>query len=276
MFPQRPADLPDFTRPPVTEVVLGVQFDELPLKSVHLGLAWNLFKERFPNTEDQTPLEPAIERFDPIDRRRLQFRIETVEQPPLRRVWFLNDNGTELLQIQNTRFIRNWRKVGGEDEYPRYERILESFKNELKTFQKFLLDQKLAAMTFNQCEITYVNHISSGFGWNRLAEAPEIFSQLSGPGWVGAGTEAEEFRMTSRYLLNESGFRGRLHVEVEPALDAKTKAPLYVMTLTARGAPGENSLNGVVGFLDLGRRSIVKAFAELTTPKMHEIWRRNV
>jgi hypothetical protein len=43
-------------------------------------------------------------------------------------------------------------------------------------------------------------------------------------------------------------------------------------TLTARGRPLASSLDGVLGFLDLGRASIVRTFAALRTPAMHREW----
>jgi hypothetical protein len=44
---------------------------------------------------------------------------------------------------------------------------------------------------------------------------------------------------------------------------------MFVMELTARGQVGTGT-----EFFDLGRKWIVKSFAELTTPAMHKIWGR--
>ena len=45
----RSPDLPDFGNPPVTEVVLGVQFGTLDrLLAPHLGLVWTEFRDQFP------------------------------------------------------------------------------------------------------------------------------------------------------------------------------------------------------------------------------------
>ena len=46
----RPPDLADYRAPPVTEVVLGVQFNSVErFLSPHLGLVWERFKSTFPN-----------------------------------------------------------------------------------------------------------------------------------------------------------------------------------------------------------------------------------
>lgn len=46
------------------------------------------------------------------------------------------------------------------------------------------------------------------------------------------------------------------------------------LTLTARDVPFGKGVDGVLLFLDLGRRHIVKGFASITTPTMHGKWRR--
>jgi hypothetical protein len=62
---------------------------------------------------------------------------------------------------------------------------------------------------------------------------------------------------------------GRLHVDVQPAFRTSDSRPMYVFHLTARGQVGKSS-----EFFDVGRRWIVKSFAALTTPRMHEVWKR--
>lgn len=40
--------LPEFGRPPLSEVALSVQFDSLDaLRTVHVGLLWNKFRKDF-------------------------------------------------------------------------------------------------------------------------------------------------------------------------------------------------------------------------------------
>jgi hypothetical protein len=44
---------------------------------------------------------------------------------------------------------------------------------------------------------------------------------------------------------------------------------MYVMNMTARGQVGPD-----IAFFDIGRRWIVKSFEQLTTRRMHEVWRK--
>jgi len=100
--------LPDFEGPPVVEVALAIQFKRLErLRAAHLGLLWSKFRDRgFPRTEDHGPLEPASERFDRnAVQPQLGIDVRVFDVPPLPRVWFLNEGGTQLIQFQPDRFV---------------------------------------------------------------------------------------------------------------------------------------------------------------------------
>jgi len=123
--PGRPADLPDFRKPPVTETVLSLQFEPLGgLTAAHLGLMWQRFRPQLPEVEEHPPLPPVFEKFEPPSPAQVEVTIE--EKPPVPRLWFLNPPKTELIQIQVDRFIHNWRKMQGMEPYPHYEPIRAS------------------------------------------------------------------------------------------------------------------------------------------------------
>jgi hypothetical protein len=67
---------------------------------------------------------------------------------------------------------------------------------------------------------------------------------------------------------------GRLHVVSQPAWTKTDNTPILVLNLTARGEPLEGGIEGAFGFFELGRKWIVKGFAELTTAEMHKVWER--
>jgi uncharacterized protein (TIGR04255 family) len=57
------ASLPRFRKPPVTEVVLGIQFQPV-LIPVHIGLYYQTIKDWFPKaTVQPAPVLPAFETF---------------------------------------------------------------------------------------------------------------------------------------------------------------------------------------------------------------------
>ncbi len=269
--------LPQFERPPLIEVALSAQFEPLESLSVpQLGLLWQRFCGRFPQVEHRPPLVAVIERTG-TRAASAPPPVEFVSAPPVPRLWFLDDTRGELLQVQQDRFVRNWRKRGESDRYPRYEEhVRPRFAEDLATFVDFITENGLGTFAPNQCEVTYVNHIVAGETWRRHSEVDRVFAGLTPR---GASTEAlalEDERFALRYVLrDDSGdFLGRLHVAVEPAFRQEDDRPMLLATLTARGRPLGAGLEGVLGFLDLGRARIVRTFAALTTPEMHREWGR--
>lgn len=109
----RPADLPDFSKPPLNEVVLGVQFSPpAGYTQIQAGEVWNLYRERYPRVEEYMPLPPAYELFGLPGMGQTSNQFSFLEGPLHDRYWFLRTAGDELIQFQNDRLLHNWRKVG--------------------------------------------------------------------------------------------------------------------------------------------------------------------
>jgi uncharacterized protein (TIGR04255 family) len=269
--------LPDFENPPLTEVALSVQFEPLEqLRTPQIGLLWAEFRSRFPVTEEHAPLEPVIEKFG-IPRASVpEVRLQMLETPPVPRVWFLNQPGTELIQVQQDRFIHNWRKVGEGDKYPRYEPIRDTFRSELATFQAVLARENLGQIVPNQCEVTYVNHIVAGSGWKTHGELGNVLTVFHNAYSDEKLREPEDVRLALRYVLRDEKAEpiGRLHISAQPVFRRSDNQPMLALTLTARCRPASEQLDDLNRTLDFGRDAIVRAFASVTTPEMHKIWRR--
>lgn len=258
--------LPEFELPPVVETVLSAQFSPLTeFQSVHFGLFWQSVRDRFPKTEEKLALAPAFERFgDRPKRRTLHFEAREAGGPE--RVWFVDATGSEMIQLQADRFIKNWRKTGPADKYPRYEKsIRPGFERDFRGFQDFAAAEALGPIKVNQCEVTYVNHIVVGEGWSDLRHAGDVFSFLG-----GVPEEIEDGRFAIRIPIRVQGDPvGRLTVETVPAFRESDGQAMYVMTLTARGMIGSGT-----EFFALGRETIVRYFTRLTSSAMHSIWKR--
>ena len=96
-------------------------------------------------------------------------RLGTLSEPLdlvnyLPRIWFVSKEQNMLIQIQDDRFLFNWRRmqVQNKEAYPRYSKIIEAFKTNLRIFQRFLEEEKLESVKPKKCELTYVNHIPKG------------------------------------------------------------------------------------------------------------------
>jgi len=269
--------LPSFENPPLQEVVLGVQFAPVPmLAGPHLGVLWSRFRSRFPEVQIHAPLAPSIERFGVEQIGKLDLRLEFSEAPPAPRTWFLDKSGTELVQLQPDRFVQNWRRRETEAEYPRYPKLRSAFSGQLRMLAEFVEQEKLGAIQPEQCELTYVNHIVRGAEWTSHADltaiTPLVASTAIRP-FLGA---AENMALVVKYLIKGGDERlfGRLHVNFTPAFRNSDGEPMFILTMTARGAPRGEGIDGVLAFLDLAHEWVVRGFADVTTPAMHRAWRK--
>ena len=173
-------------------------------------------------------------------------------------------------------FGYGWRKLGPGDDYPRYAKIITRFQEELSEFQDFLSREDMGDISPVQCEVTYVNFILPGKIWSSHSElgniipsaAPRVSEDLLPP--------PEQFRYVTQYIITggEASPRGRLHVSVEPRYLAGENTPMYLMKLTARGAPRETCLTGIIKAMDIGHEWIVRGFTSLTSHEMHREWER--
>lgn len=272
--------LPEFSNPPLTELALALHFDALPsLRTAHLGLFWERLRQRFPWTEEQPPLEPTIEKFGIPGRPAFGVQLELASAPPVPRLWFLSHDRSELLQVQPNFFARNWRRVSGQKEYPRFKRFRASFEADLDTFRQFVADEQLGEITPRQCEITYTNHIDRAGSWNgQLESVVAWWHPRSSEGFPPAhDARPEQVRFAAQYVIPAADQEplGRLHIEVQPGTRLADGEPILRLTLVARGRPDGHGLEGVRGFLDVGHEWAVQAFAAITTPEAQRIWGRH-
>lgn len=266
----RPADLPDFGNPPLSEVAISLQFAQLSTFGVvHAGLLWERFRSRFPRVEYKGQLQPTFETFGLSRPNAPRLRLEIAEVPDLPRLWFVDATSSELVQFQPDRFIHNWRKIGAGSSYPRYETIRASFLEELQTLQAFVLQHQLGEITPNQCEVTYVNTLRIPPG-----ERSFIFFQPADNPHVG---ELEDVGMTLRYRLNDDSGKpiGRITVQAAPGIDPNGES-VTQLSITGRGPPSNPSVAAAMEFFDRARTAVVHTFAALTTGEMHNLWDRKV
>ena len=237
----------------------------------YIGTLWSEFRDEFPVTEDQPPLGFPIEPSTLVDSGP---RFEMMTELPTARTWFLNSAGTELIQVQHDRFAYNWRKREPSGPYPRYPKVRENFERHLRVFKQFLSQNDLGTMTARQCEVSYVNHFieEGGLDQGRIADYISLWQDLGDGGFL---PKPERAVFDATYAMSDAAgrFLGRLRLSLRPATLKVNGWSILVLTLTARGEPLTKG-DGVLGFLDLGREWIVRAFAAVTTPKMHAVWGR--
>lgn len=263
---------PRFSKPPVAELVLGVQFTPLgSLNSVQVAAWRERIKGEFPTVQEHSELPDLFEEPD-LDLVRVRMQM-TVGVPP-RRFWFVNAAETELIQIQRNRFVYNWRKRNDADQYPSYKDIRAKVEKQLSAFLEFVAAERLGEFTPDLCEVTYINHIASGGVWASHGEASKVFSVLSGKQTGDFLPSAEMMGFAATYRLPTDGAEmvGRLRVQAEPSFFVADKAPLFRMSVSARVPVVGANVAGVLNAMDLGHVWGTCGFAALTTKQMHEAW----
>lgn len=271
------AQLPEFDAPPVIEVVLAVTFEPLPgLTNVRLVETWvEVFRSRFPRVEERPAYDVPAEMFGSSPRP--EVRISASFEPPPMRLWMISASDNELIQLQNGWFARNWRKVGEGDEYPRYEKhIRPAFADDWRQFQSYIEDNDLGTVKAVQCEVTYINHIKRQEFWNNHGDAARVFRSIGAleTRWGKAESVALKASMV---IIDETSKEplGRIHAQIDSAFTHRTKEPLFVYSLTARGKPlGGSDIDAIIRFMDLGRERVVTSFVDWTTERAHQVWRR--
>ncbi len=280
MKSQRPASLPDFERPPLDEMVLSIQFADLPLKNVHAGLLWPRLRDQYPNVQEQAPVPPVFETYGALRAATSNAaEIRLLAPDAMIRYWFIAPDECQLLQFQQDRIIHNWRSRRTEDAYPRYEPLRERFESEIVIIQDFLRENNLGEIKCNQCEVSYLNAIGSlNDGQDPNLEIDKIFTvwceRFGGDGYLA---HSERSRFSASFLLREGPSTdpwGRLHVMVSPGIRKIDSAPVVRLHITARGKPHDESVGAALEWLDRGRVAVVRSFVSITTETMHKVWGR--
>jgi uncharacterized protein (TIGR04255 family) len=169
----------------------------------------------------------------------------------------------------------NWRQVVGNEAYPHYDTLSPRFAALLATFLSCdAVDTGAAAV--NWVELQYVNPVETGAAEQTHGQLARVLNFLVADPPRNALPPVEDTQIQQRFRIpgENGGPQGRLYLTVVPAFRTEDAAPVYVITLLARGRPDptEDVRDGVQGFLDKAHDLIVNGFVEVTTPEMHEIW----
>jgi uncharacterized protein (TIGR04255 family) len=233
-----------FERPPVVEVVCGVQFGALgSFRAAHVGVFWEQIRTEFPAVDEAPPLSSVIEA------QNLQPSMEIAIGliPPLPRTWFLSEDGHRLIQLQRDRFIYNWRRSSPDDgDYPSYDNVIVEFERLWGAFEKFVAKEKLGELVARQLELAYINVIP----FDRIPDDDPVFldhARSSSP---------------DRFLPAPESFEWR---------EVASGAPIRRLEMMARGAQSGD----VRSWFDLAHEWIVRGFTDVTTTRMQtDVWRR--
>jgi uncharacterized protein (TIGR04255 family) len=269
--------LPEFADPPVVEVAISLEFSPLDWWGIpHFGMFWQTIRDDFPKQLSAPPVPSTIENFEkpappPSDGVSFTFNPD----PNGVRCSFMSDSGTDAIQVQRDRFIRNWQRTSADAQYPRYlGHIRPEFERSLSKFSEFVNsnagDAASKVILPRQIEMTYVNEFVKGREWDNYPDLGSILTVWGSSSKTSFLPRPYGVRAGVSYDMPDH--RGRLHVVVQRATKASGDEEILQMRLTARSRVGSAELESVLESADLSHEWIVRGFAELTTEKMHQIW----
>jgi uncharacterized protein (TIGR04255 family) len=269
--------LPRFRKPPVSEVAVGVQFQAPILTPVHLGLYYQRVRARFPTVTVQPPLPPAFETFGIAPALAFPFPAAVLGgiTPFQPRMWFSSQDGSSLIQLQSGRLLFNWRGGLQNNAYPHFEAVQAEFMNTFDELAALSTSEGLGEVAVNQCELVYVNPLPVSVTGVPLSEPQRIFriwSDACGQEWRAP---PEDISFNIRYRFNDKDGNpfGRLTVALSSGWTVD-QSPALNLELTARGQPTGSGRAGITAFHEQAHQAIVRCFAAITTPEMHQRWER--
>ena len=253
-------NLPSYKSPPVNEVICGMRFQAPDkLRIPHIGFLWNKFRADY----------PVLQHAQQVVSAKGEILLDTATGVPLPRIWFINDSDDQLIQFQLDRFYFNWRRK--KNDYPRYNYIIKNFEFTYKAVVDFFNEFGLGELKPIEYELSYINHIPKGEGWNTIDDIPNIFTDFI---WKNSTKRflktVEKISWNAEFLLPEQ--KGHLNVGLKQATRIEDKMPLLIFELKTRGLEDTFTNKSMRAWFDLAHEWIVRGFTDLTTPKIQKIW----
>jgi uncharacterized protein (TIGR04255 family) len=191
-------------------------------------------------------------------------QVQPVALPPIRRSWLINAEGTHLIQLQEDRFLFNWKRTAESSAYPHYESVVADFRRQWLRYKEFLDAEGVGPLTLAQLEMTYFNFWPGGTALLRDYQRDVMSERFLGV------PEAVNWKVV--HTLPDSC--GRLHISAASARNAVSNEKGIRLDLTARGLPKDLSDASCEAWFDLAHEWITHGFADITTSDAHKAWGR--
>jgi len=268
--PKPVRNLPDFEHPPAIETYMGVHFDRLESWTLpHFGLFWNRIREEYPKAEVRPPI--AAKEW-------MSFEYGTTEPPGELRIpvryWFISHDNMRLIQVQNNLFLHNWRRGGNSEAYSHYGDLRPKFEQDWIRFTDFVRDEKIGMPKVSMCEVTYINHLERGMGWQTMADLPDVSPCWSGMTAEGYLPSPNAVAIRAFYRMKDPD--GTLEIALQSAVRQPDAKEIIQLTLTGRCKPGSSDDKDLISGLNAAHEWVVRGFTDFTSPKLHNVWGRTL
>ena len=195
------------------------------------------------------------------------FGVSILVMPPLRRTFLATSTTEYVIQLQDSRFHHNWRKLSPSVVYPRFPAVFSRFLKAWGLFSDFVKRQGIEEPKPSRYELTYVNEIEV-LGSIRIEQAVKLFD------WNNIAAKflpvPQATNMAWSFPLPEA--KGNMNVSTNrlTKLDGRSAV---LLTLACSG-PSANESYSLDEWFETAHQWIVRGFTDLTTPEAHQIWNR--
>jgi uncharacterized protein (TIGR04255 family) len=261
--------LPMFDNPPAVEKVLGVQFQ--PIVGIgygHYGWFWkSRLDESWTKTQDAPRLPDQFEKFG--DQLTWGIPDPKFSLGGQDRMMLINSANDRLIQIQDTRFLYNWKKQ--EEPQRPFSELYREFDNCLRMFTDFLTEAGLLPTVPNQWEMTYVNHVPKGALWESASDwstvFPGLFGRIQNP---TANVKLEAMSTAFRFEIPPK--RGRVHTQFQHAKTLDSNEEVLMLSLTARGPLSGDEGWDLSSSMAIGHEALVRTFVDISSSAALAHW----
>lgn len=251
----------EFGNPPVAETAIGFFFQKIDGWNVlHNGALWERFRSEYPEYEflpmlldSPQPLQPPVDvGFFPL------------------RVGFVDRTKTQLVQIQNSLLLHNWRKTAELSEYQHYDTIRPRLRDDWNKLKDFLKDHALKDPVVTRCQMDYFNHIVRGEEWQEFSEIPKFFTVWRGIQQSPPTGMLQAVSFSVSYRLDT----GTVNIAVQPAIRKNDGKELIQFTLSSSVVPTNSEDEELFECLDECHNNAARALLDFTTDEARETWRQ--
>jgi len=252
-----------FRKPPIDELIIGTYFDQplRLLRNEHIGLFWSRIRNDFPTVQQRPPLGGMAGGEDAI-------MSISDEFSPMPRFWFISKNEINLIQVQKSAFLMNWRRR--EQEYPSFAQLKPLFDKYYGIFEQFVHEDIEANVRINTCELTYINVIEPSDYWAGPRDTPSVLPSFSILKQELDKDMGPDFNCTYRYEF-ASDLRMHIRVTVADIGDGSGSSRL-VIEFKAIGQLGSVQKIDADKWYKRAHEAIAGCFGDLTS---EDVQRKN-
>lgn len=267
--------LPKFRNPPAVRTSLGLFFRPIDFNATQQAVFWDRSLHReYPSSEVQTPADEDRELFGDERLRRYQVKWRLIDQPPPTQLRVGSASGDRIIKLQQDAIFVEWLRCGPEATYRDYDERKKEIRQRIEELRRFSFEAGLGELSFTSAVVTYTNVLEVPKGCTPADVAAEtlvVWKRDSSDGWL---PPPDVVNLHFAYPMPDR--QGRLHVAVQEETPDKAQALALKVELTARVIPmaAPKPLGDALGWLDVGHEWVVRGFASITDPLMHERWGR--